>query len=275
MATRRTIGPTVDVVIPRQRRVAPRLPLSPAPLSPAELMDPDPLLPPLAALPEGADDDAVRAWTERYRDRLSLVRAAAETRKALTDAAKADVELGEARRRDQDARAEAGRTLVYTFYAEVGEDSVRTAMQTLAAWSRRDPGAPITIVLNSPGGRVLDGLALYDFLLRLRRDGHHLRIEVVGRAASMGGILLQAGDERIIGPNAFLLIHEVSGGAEGRSSELGDRVEFYGLMEKRLLAILAERSSMTDRQIRTRWQRKDWWLSADEAVALGFADSTT
>ena len=85
---------------------------------------------------------------------------------------------------------------------------------------------------------------------------------------------MQAGDERVIGPNAFVLIHEVSGGAEGRSSELGDRVEFHGLMEERLLAILAERSSMTVRQINARWQRKDWWLSADEAVALGFADGT-
>ncbi|MDX6243297.1 MAG: ATP-dependent Clp protease, protease subunit [Frankiales bacterium] len=271
MASRRTTETAAAVTVPRQRRAPHRA----TQLGPDQLMAPELLVPPLEALLPGADEDVVRAWTERYRDRLSLIRAAAETRKAITDAAKADVELGEARRRDQDARAEAGRTLVYTFYAEVGEDSVRTAMQTLAAWSRRDPGAPITIVLNSPGGRVLDGLALYDFLLRLRRDGHHLRIEVVGRAASMGGILLQAGDERIIGPNAFLLIHEVSGGAEGRSSELGDRVEFYGLMEKRLLAILAERSSMTDRQIRTRWQRKDWWLSADEAVSLGFADSTT
>jgi ATP-dependent Clp endopeptidase proteolytic subunit ClpP len=258
------------VVVPRQRR-APRAGVT---LPPDALLTPDLLLPGLEPLVDGADEEAVRVWTERYRDRLSLLKTAAETRKALTDAAKAEVELGEACRRDQDARAEAGRTLVYTFYAEVGEDSVRTAMQTLATWSRRDPGAPITLVLNSPGGRVLDGLALYDFLLRLRGQGHRLRVEVLGRAASMGGILMQAGDERVIGPNAFLLIHEVSGGAEGRSSELGDRVEFYGLMEKRLLAILAERSSLTERQIKARWQRKDWWLSADEAVALGFADAT-
>lgn len=268
MATRRTTAPTVTVTIPKQRR-------RPLPgLAADALLDPDLLLPALMALEPGADDDAVRAWTERYRDRLFLVRAAAETRKALIDAAKSDVELGEARRRDQDSRAEAGRTLVYTFYAEVGEESVRAAMQTLAVWSRRDPGAPITVVLNSPGGRVLDGLALYDFLLRLRHEGHHLRIEVLGRAASMGGILLQAADERVIGPNAFVLIHEVSGGAEGRSSELGDAVAFHALLEGRLLAILAERSTMTTRQIRTRWQRKDWWLDADEAVALGFADAT-
>lgn len=268
MTTRPPSNVVVDV--PRQRRAQRRNGAVPA----EALLVPDLLLPELTALPAGSDTEAVAAWTERYRDRLSLLKAAAETRKAITDAAKAEVELGEARRRDQDARAEAGRTLVYTFYAEVGEESVRTAMQTLAAWSRRDPGAPITLVLNSPGGRVLDGLALYDFLLRLRGQGHQLRVEVLGRAASMGGILMQAGDERVIGRNAFLLIHEVSGGAEGRSSELGDRVEFYGLMEKRLLAILAERSSMTERQIKTRWQRKDWWLSADEAVALGFADAT-
>ena len=161
---------------------------------------------------------------------------------------------------------------MYTFYAGVDEDSVRQAIHTLSAWSRRDPSAPMTIVLNSPGGRVLDGLALFDFLRRLRLAGHFMRVEVFGRAASMGGVLLQAGDERVLGANAFILIHEVHGGMEGTSSQIGDQVGFHAQMEKRLLAILSERSYLTDRQIRRRWQRKDWWLAAPEAVALGFAD---
>jgi ATP-dependent Clp endopeptidase proteolytic subunit ClpP len=235
------------------------------------LPQPDNVLPALGEPP--VDGEALRLWVEDYRDRLSLQRAHADLRKAVADAERAEIELAEARRRDADAQAEPARRLVYTFYAEVDEESVRTAMNTLAAWSRREPGAPITVILNSPGGRVLDGLALYDFLQHLRSVGHYLRIEVLGRAASMGGVLLQAGDERVIGANAFLLVHEVSGGAEGKSSEITDRVEFYELMEKKLLAILAERSTLTERQIKTKWNRKDWWLTADEAVALGLADT--
>lgn len=239
--------------------------------APSPLPTPDTVLPSLGAPPR--DPDELREWVEAYRDRLSLQRSHADLRKAVADADRAEIELAEARRRDADALADPARRLVYTFYAEVDDESVRTAMNTLGAWSRREPGAPITVVLNSPGGRVLDGLALYDFLHHLRSLGHYLRIEVLGRAASMGGVLLQAGDDRVIGANAFLLVHEVSGGVEGKSSELTDRVEFYELMEKRLLAILASRSSLTERQIKAKWNRKDWWLTADEAVALGFADT--
>jgi ATP-dependent Clp endopeptidase proteolytic subunit ClpP len=235
------------------------------------LTDPDDLLPALGPVP--AEPAAQREWLDAYRDRITLRRAAADLRKSVAEAAKAELDLADARRRDDDARADATRALVYTFYAEVNEDSARAAMQTLGVWSRREPGRPITVVLNSPGGRVLDGLALFDFLTRLRAGGHHLRIEVLGRAASMGGVLLQAGDERVIGANAFLLVHEVSGGAEGRSSELGDRMEFFDQMERRLLSILASRSTLTERQIKTKWSRKDWWLTAAEAVELGFADT--
>ncbi len=239
--------------------------------APDRLPCPDAVLPALGAPP--LDPDRLRDWLDAYRDRLALQRAHAELRKAVADAERAEIELAEARRRDADAVADAARRLVYTFYAEVDEESVRAAMGTLGTWSRREPGAPITVVLNSPGGRVLDGLALYDFLQHLREVGHYLRIEVLGRAASMGGVLLQAGDDRVIGASAFLLVHEVSGGVEGKSSELTDRVEFYELMEKRLLAILAGRSTLTERQIKAKWNRKDWWLTADEAVTLGFADT--
>ncbi|MDX6273795.1 MAG: hypothetical protein QOJ92_1005 [Frankiales bacterium] len=219
------------------------------------------------------DPDEYGAWVEALREQISMQRAAAELRRAVADADKAELELAVALRRDAESRSEAAHDLSYTFYDEVNEVSVRTAMSTLAAWSRREPGADLRIVLNSPGGRVLDGLALVDFLTGLRHAGHHLRIEVLGRAASMGGVVLQAADERVMGENAFLLVHEVSGGAEGRSSELGDRVEFYEQMERRIVALLSARSSLTERQIRSRWIRKDWWLGAREAVAVGLADA--
>ena len=246
---------------------------TPPELSPDLLMlaDPDDLLPALGPVP--VEPAAQREWIDAYKDRIAMRRSAAELKKTVAEASKAEIDLAEARRRDADARAEAGRALVYTFYAEVSDESVRSAMQTLGTWARREPGRPMTVILNSPGGRVLDGLALFDYLSWLRSEGHRLRIEVLGRAASMGGVLLQAGDERVVGANAFLLVHEVSGGAEGKSSELGDRVEFYDQMEKRLLAILASRSTLTERQIKARWSRKDWWLTAQEAVEVGLADA--
>ena len=251
-------------------QILPVAPMESSLLVPEQLVDPAVVLPPLPTLPD--DPDEHPNWYDIYREHVTLYRAAAELRKAVADAAKSEIELADYRRRDADARAEAARSLVYTFYAGVDEDSVRQAIHTLSAWSRRDPSAPMTIVLNSPGGRVLDGLALFDFLRRLRLAGHFMRVEVFGRAASMGGVLLQAGDERVLGANAFIVIHEVHGGMKGTSSQIGDQVGFHAQMEKRLLAILSERSYLTDRQIRPRWQRKDWWLAAPEAVALGFAD---
>lgn len=222
--------------------------------------------------PMPADPAEYAVWVERFREHVSLKRAAAELRKALAEAAKAELELAAAERRDAEARSDAQAALTYTFYDDINDTSVRAAMATLGSWSRRDPGSELRIVLNSPGGRVLDGLAFVDFLSGLRAEGHRLRVEVLGRAASMGGVVLQAADVRVMGANAFLLVHEVSGGAEGRSSELGDRIEFYEQMERRIVALLCERSTLTERQVRARWSRKDWWLGAHEAVALGLAD---
>jgi ATP-dependent Clp protease protease subunit len=229
------------------------------------------------------DPGAVAEWMERYRAQLELTRAGLELRKALADAAgygeikrlerrTKELEADATVRRTEGELADAGQALVYTFFAEVDEDSVREAVRELSAWSRRAPGRPIRLVLNSPGGSVLEGLALFDFLGELRSRGHHLQVLALGTAASMGGVLLQAGSDRLLGRNAFVLVHEVRGGAIGTSSSLGDTVEFIGRLEERLLAILAERSTLTAEQIRARWGRRDWWLTAQEAVDLGFAD---
>jgi ATP-dependent Clp endopeptidase proteolytic subunit ClpP len=145
-------------------------------------------------------------------------------------------------------------------------------MATLTSWSSKAPGAPLTIIFNSPGGAVHDGLALFDFLRHLRVAGHHLTTIALGRAASMGAVLLQAGDRRVIGSNAFVMLHEVSNGASGKVSEIDDSVELSKRLQKRLLTILADRSTLTVQQIQRKWTRRDWWLDAEEAVTLGFAD---
>lgn len=161
---------------------------------------------------------------------------------------------------------------VYNFLGSVSTITVEQCITSLTTWARMDPGCDITLILNSPGGSVIDGLALYDVLIDLRRKGHRVTTVARGMAASMGGILLQAGDERVVEPNAHVLIHEVSSGAIGKISEIEDEMAFLRQLQNRLLGILEERSTLSVEEIRQRWERKDWWLGAVEAVELGFAD---
>ena len=127
-------------------------------------------------------------------------------------------------------------------------------------------------MLNSPGGNVFAGLALYDAITDLKARGHKVTTVARGYAASMGGILLQAGTERVVGANAQVLIHEVSTMDSGKTSELEDNLKFQKKLQDRLLAILAERSTLTKAQIARRWKKTDWWLDADECIEYGIAD---
>ena len=213
-----------------------------------------------------ADEHDDEAALEEQRNWIELRRLQLETERA-------ELEVAALRRQERSTEALATLHHEYTFYSEVSSASVQECMGELSHWSRRDPGAPFTVVFNSPGGSVLDGLALYDFLRHLQCRGHHLTTVALGRAASMGAVLLQAGDHRVIGENAFLLVHEVSHLSHGKVSEMEDGVEFSRRLQQRLVAILAGRSRLTERQIQARWARKEWWLDAAEALTLGLADA--
>ncbi len=199
-------------------------------------------------------------------------RARVEVRKLEIDLEYREIELAALKRREALANADAAASNIYTFYSPVDRENCKEALAELGKWSRRSPGCPITIIFNSPGGSVIDGLALYDYIQHLKRKGHHVTTIALGYAASMGGVLLQAGNKRVIGPNAFVLIHEVSSGAYGKVPEMEDSLNFSKRLQKRLLTILAERSEYSVQQIAQKWNRKDWWLDADEVVAHGFAD---
>jgi ATP-dependent Clp protease protease subunit len=208
----------------------------------------------------------------RSPENLMEQRAWAELRKLQLETERTLLELEALRRHERDRAADPRSAHVYTFYSGVDPESVQQCMAELGTWSRRDPGSEITVIFNSPGGSVLDGLALFDYLHQLRSIGHPVRTMALGRAASMGAVLLQAGSKRVIGRNAFLLIHEVSHLSVGKVSEMEDGVGFTKRLQQRLLAILAERSTLTERELSRRWVRRDWWLDAEEAVALGLAD---
>lgn len=171
---------------------------------------------------------------------------------------------------------------VYRFLGEVGTSSVKTCIEELTTWSRMEPGAALTIILHSPGGDVVAGMALWDFLQELRAHGHRLTTVARGYAASMAGILLQAGDERVMGAEAWLLLHEGSFGAVGSVGEVKDRVIWVEKIGERIIDLFTERISQADPatatrrltrgQLKSKIHRTDWWISSDEALKFGLID---
>jgi len=169
---------------------------------------------------------------------------------------------------------------VYQFNTDVNDITVAVCMTTLSRWARQDAKCAIELVINSPGGNITEGFALFDHIQDLRRQGHRITTKSVGMAASMGGILLQAGDVRSMGREAWLLIHEASFQAVGKVGEVKDTAEWINKMCERVIDIFATRASAATKKdkkgiaanIRKSWSRKDWWISSEEALKNGFID---
>lgn len=89
----------------------------------------------------------------------------------------------------------------------------------------------------------------------------------------MAGILLQAGDERWLGHQSWILIHRAAFGAIGKTFEIEDEVAWIKRIEQRIITIFTSRSTLTSLRIKRNWDRKDWWIDADEALELGLVDA--
>jgi ATP-dependent Clp protease protease subunit len=163
---------------------------------------------------------------------------------------------------------------VYVFDSQVSESSVKACIAQLTEWLRESPKkpAPIEIIFNSPGGVIVDGLALFDYIQIVRAAGHHVTTSSLGMAASMAGVLLQAGDTRIMSASCWLLIHEGSLGAIGSVGEVEDTVEFGRRLRERIVEIYVKRSHISKTLFKAKWKRKNWWLDAKESLEFGFID---
>jgi ATP-dependent Clp protease protease subunit len=133
-----------------------------------------------------------------------------------------------------------------------------------------DPKRDINIYINSPGGSVTAGLAIYDTMQYVTCD---VATYCVGVAASMGAILLTAGTKgkRYALPNSDIMIHQVSGGAQGTASDVERTVEYMYKLKKRLISILAHHTGKTSEQIQTDSDR-DYWITAQQAKDYGLVD---
>ena len=133
-----------------------------------------------------------------------------------------------------------------------------------------DPKKDIHFYINSPGGSVTAGLAIYDTMQFMTCD---VNTYCIGQAASMGAVLLCAGTngKRFALPNANIMIHQVLGGAEGQASDVEIRVKYMLKLKQRLNAIISKHTGKPVEQVERDCDR-DNFMSADEACAYGLVD---
>lgn len=134
----------------------------------------------------------------------------------------------------------------------------------------QDPEKDIKIYINSPGGSVTAGLAIYDTMQYVKCDVSTI---CVGLAASMGAVLLAAGakGKRFSLPNSEVLIHQVMGGAEGQATDIEISARHILKMKDRLNNILAKHTSQSISKVEKDSDR-DYYMSADEALKYGIVD---
>ena len=130
---------------------------------------------------------------------------------------------------------------------------------------------PIQMYVNSPGGVIYSGLGVYDTMQYTEAP---IATICVGLAASMGSVLLAAGEEgqRACLPNARVMIHQPMGGAEGQASDIEIRAEEIGWLKKRLYQILSHHTDQSFDQIEDDADR-NYWMSATEAQDYGLVDN--
>jgi ATP-dependent Clp protease protease subunit len=133
---------------------------------------------------------------------------------------------------------------------------------------------PIVIQLNCPGGDYTEGMAIYDAIMECK---NHVTIKVYGQASSMGSIILQAGDVRIMSPNSTMLLHYGTFGIHGDSISATTHADFEKkvrvTMENLYLRKLKEKHPRYTRSKLQSLLNHDTILTADEVVKLGLADS--
>ncbi|NBI27698.1 ATP-dependent Clp endopeptidase proteolytic subunit ClpP [Chengkuizengella marina] len=133
-----------------------------------------------------------------------------------------------------------------------------------------DPDKDISLYINSPGGSITAGMAIFDTMQFIKPDVSTI---CVGMAASMGAFLLAAGEKgkRYALPNSEVMIHQPLGGAEGQASDIEIRAKRIVNMKDKLNRILADRSGQTLKKIQKDTDR-DYFMSANEAKEYGLID---
>ncbi len=153
---------------------------------------------------------------------------------------------------------------------EVNDQTASLVVAQLLFLDSEDPTKDIQFYINSPGGSVSAGLAIYDTMQLVRADVSTI---CMGMAASMGAFLLAGGakGKRFVLPNSEVMIHQPSGGSQGQATDIQIQAAHIQHTKERLNKILAENTGKSVEEI-ARDTERDNWLTAEEAVAYGLVD---
>lgn len=153
---------------------------------------------------------------------------------------------------------------------EINDAVASTVVAQLLFLESEDPGKDIHMYINSPGGSVTAGMAIYDTMNYVKCD---VSTTCIGMAASMGAFLLSSGakGKRYALPNAEVMIHQPLGGARGQATEIQIAAEHILKTKKKLNQILADNAGKPVEEVEKDTDR-DNWLSADEAKEYGLID---
>lgn len=153
---------------------------------------------------------------------------------------------------------------------EVNDTMADLIVAQLLFLEAEDPNKDIQLYINSPGGSVSAGFAIYDTMNYIKPDVSTI---CIGMAASMGAFLLASGakGKRFALPNSDIMIHQPSGGAQGQASDIQINAEKILKIRQKLNEILAERTGQDLEKIERDTDR-DYWLSSEEAKKYGLID---
>ena len=153
---------------------------------------------------------------------------------------------------------------------EVNDQTASLVVAQLLFLESEDPNKDIQLYINSPGGSVTAGMAIYDTMQYIKCD---VSTVCIGMAASMGAFLLAGGKKgkRFALPNAEIMIHQPSGGAQGQATEIQIAAEHILRTKQKLNEILAANTGQSLETIKADTER-DNFMSADEAKAYGLID---
>jgi ATP-dependent Clp protease protease subunit len=153
---------------------------------------------------------------------------------------------------------------------EVNDQVASTVVAQLLFLEAEDPDKDIYLYINSPGGVITSGMSMYDTMNYIKPDVSTI---CIGQAASMGAFLLSAGakGKRFALPNARIMIHQPSGGAQGQSTDIQIQAKEIQRMKDSLNSIIAEQTGKPVEQIEKDTER-DNFMSAAEAAEYGLID---
>ncbi|MEA5016001.1 MAG: ATP-dependent Clp endopeptidase proteolytic subunit ClpP [Candidatus Limiplasma sp.] len=153
---------------------------------------------------------------------------------------------------------------------EVDDDSANLIVAQMLFLEMENPDADISLYINSPGGSITAGMAIYDTMNYIKPS---VRTVCIGMAASMGAFLLMAGEKgkRLALPNSEIMIHQPLGGARGQATDVAIHAEWLLKTKKKMNALISELTGQPLEKVEKDVER-DYFMSAEEGLAYGIID---